>query len=885
MTRLQKTILIFCILKASLFSAPEEAFVELEMKGQKNEFYRVLIDDETEEIYIGVGEFIDFTKIDGLRFDRKRRRIKGALDTEKQVDVRIPDSISIDLEDDIFIKLKDLQEYFYIPNYQWDDERYVLTLFPDFKTPREYSLELNNQRTRLAMAKKEQELEEEGDYIFQKKRLLAPGMLKFIYSNSNIEDNDYSFEIDYGTELLYGEFEMTQKIYPESELDYIRLRYQEVFGDYYLIFGDFYLESDSIFDVERNLRGISFSKNEYYGTRVDNRTIIEGEAQNASLVELYRNGSLEDFELPTENKFRFTPLNISSSDNYTIKIYYRDGRIEIKDIYILGNQNILNKGENDFVIQGGVGNDDKENQYLAKYKYGLTENLTTTIGTSFLKNSEGIKYDVLEGGVAYRFGLEKYPTLVSGTILEEINSESLGFKGILEQKLPWDSNLIIRYEDYSLEISDRLKKDYSYNIDLSKDFKRFTGSVGYFNNTYEDENLYQIYLNLDYTISRNFRMSLSNEYYEYSSTNEIRSNGYGTQIKLNYNGIKGIAAILEGKVNYQEDRLADDEIKLSFVKPPSESGFFKNIDAAFEVGHSSEKGTFFEMRFTYLFDNNIYIEFPDIKTDNRETIIGGRIEKTVYLGNPLLPINNNNVTDGWVEGKVFVDENANGVMDENESVYEGAEVTTSGGSSIVKENGKYIIGNISGDELHTVDVNRESIDPMLIQGKEIIKYKGSVSSGINVDIPLVPVSLISGYIESDDSVEERRYDGLIANIDIILKKGNEEIKRSVIEIDGYYFFEDILPGEYTVEIISNSKRYKGDFDKKQLKINVRNGREGDYYEDNNFLVKNIEVVEDEILDEKDEDFEIEEEKIEDNENKSEELAQEKTQEGENEKNS
>ncbi|MGL6119649.1 MAG: hypothetical protein ACRC0V_04015 [Fusobacteriaceae bacterium] len=847
MTRLEKTMLILCILKTSIFSAPEEAFIELGMKGQKNEFYRVLIDDETEDIYIGVGEFLDFTKIEDIRFDRKRRRIKGMLDKEKEIDVRIPENSSIDLEDDIFIKLKDLQEYFYIQDYQWDDERYILTLFPSFKTPREYSLELNNQRTKLALSKKEQELEEEGEYIFEKKQLLSPGMLKFIYSNSNIEENDYSFDINYGTELLYGEFEMTQKIYPESDLDYIRLRYSEVFGEYYLSFGDFYLESDSIFDGERNLRGISFSKNEYYGTRVNNRTIIEGDAQNASLVELYRNGSLDDFELLTGNRFRFDPLNISSSDNYTIKIYYRDGRVEIKDIFVIGSQNILNKGENDFVIQGGRGVNEDKDQYLAKYKYGLTENITTSIGTSFLENKEGVKYDVLEAGVAYKFGLDKYPTLVSTTILEELNSESLGFKSILEQKLPWESNLIIRYEDYNKDIAERLKKDYSYNVDLSKNFRKVTGSVGYFSNNYEDENLYQIYLNLDYNISRNLRMSLSNEYYEYSSTNEISSNGYGSQIKLNYNGIRGISTILEGKINYQEDKMVDDEIKLSLVKSTAEEGFFRNVDTAFEVGHSREKGTFFEIRFTYIFDNNIYIEFPDIRTDNKRTIIGGRVEKTIYLGNPLLPINNNSVTDGWVEGKVFVDENANGIMDRNESIYEGAEIISSGGSSTVKENGKYIVGNIAGGELHTVNVNRETIDPMLIQGKEIIKFKGSTSSKVNVDIPLVPVSMISGVIESEVEVEERRYNGVISNLDIVLKKGEEEIRRTTAEIDGYYFFEDVLPGDYTVEIITNSKRYSGEFDRKTLEVEVKSGREGDYYEDNNFLVKAVEIIEDEII--------------------------------------
>ncbi|MGL5951146.1 MAG: carboxypeptidase-like regulatory domain-containing protein, partial [Cetobacterium sp.] len=126
--------------------------------------------------------------------------------------------------------------------------------------------------------------------------------------------------------------------------------------------------------------------------------------------------------------------------------------------------------------------------------------------------------------------------------------------------------------------------------------------------------------------------------------------------------------------------------------------------------------------------------------------------------------------------------------------------------------------------------------------------KGAISSGVKVDIPLVPVSMISGYIESDTSIDEKRYGGLIANLDVVLKKGDEEIKKSVTEIDGYYFFEDILPGEYTVEIIPNSRRYKGEFDKKELKVAVKTGREGDYYEDNNFLVKSIELIEDEILD-------------------------------------
>lgn len=852
MRRVSRAILIYCVVKSIIFSAtPEEAYIELEMKGQKNEFYRVLMDEETEEMYIGVGEFIDFAKMDEVKFDKKRMRIKGKLDAEREIDIKIPKEISVETEDDIFIKLEEFKRYFFIPESNWDNERYILNLYPEFKTSKESQDELNNQRSLLAMAKKERELEAKGDYIKKEKSLLSPGILKLSYTNSDIENNEYAIDIDYGTELLYGEFQISQKVYPESNLEYIRLQYREIFNNYYLTFGDFYLESDSIFDSERSMRGASFSKNEYYGIRIDNRTVIEGEAYNANLVELYRNGSLDDFQMVTGDRFRFDIINLSSTDRYTLKIYYRDGREETKEIYVLGNQNILNKGESDFVVQLGEGKDDKKNQYLGKFKYGLTKDLTVVTGVSLLENKSENKYEVLEAGAAYRFGLDEYPTLISGTFLEEFNSKELNFKGTGEQKLPYNTNLTMRYEKYRDKTAKRLKKDYSYNIDLSKEFRKLSGSVGYFKNSYEADDLHQIYLSLDYTLSRSVRMSLTSEYYKYSTPNtEPReAEGYGTQGKITYSGMDGIIAVLEGRVNYEESKMTEDEIKFGIAKSPTDKGFFKDVDAAFEVGHSKDKGTFFEVRFTYIFDGDVYIEFPDIRREDDKTRVGGRIEKSFYLGNPLLKINNNNVTDGWVEGKVFVDENSNGIMDENEDIYEGAEVIASGGTSSVKKNGKYIIGNISNKDIHTVEVNKETIDPMLIQGKEQIKFKGAISSGVKVDIPLVPVSMITGVVENGEGIDEREYNSVLAGLNVILKKGDEEIGRTQPEIDGYYFFENILPGEYAVELLPTSKRYKGSFDRQRIEIGIKTGREGEYYEDNNFLIKNIEVVEDEILDE------------------------------------
>ena len=147
-----------------------------------------------------------------------------------------------------------------------------------------------------------------------------------------------------------------------------------------------------------------------------------------------------------------------------------------------------------------------------------------------------------------------------------------------------------------------------------------------------------MYLSLDYNLSRDVKVSLSNDYYKYSSpeNNPKTVQGYGTTAKVTYSGFNNILAILEGKVNYEENKMVEDEIKFGITKNPTEKGFFKNIDTTFEIGHSREKGTFFEMRLTYIFDGDVYVEFPDINREENRTRIGGRVEKSFYLGNPLL---------------------------------------------------------------------------------------------------------------------------------------------------------------------------------------------------------------------------------------------------------
>lgn len=841
MKKITFIIAIFMIFTTSIFAQPEEAYVELRANGMKNEFYKILLDEENGDIYLGIESLIDFFGLENLNFNKNRYTVKGNLDNSITVDYKISKNNVINIDDDSYIPLDEIKKIFHITKSHFDEERFTLELNLKFKTKLDYALELNKTKRVLALSKREKEMEEEEIYIQEKAKLISPGILKLSYSKADMEESDYSFGIDYGTQLLYGEFTLGQKIVPESNLDYIRLKYRDVIKNDFLTLGDFYLENTTLFDTEKSLRGLSLSKNENYGFTRFNSTIIEGEAFNANVVELYRNGLLEDFELLSgRNNFYFNVPTVSSMDRYSIKISYNDGRTEYKEISIIGSNNVLLKGDSDYLLQVGEGVDYKKKQYLAKYKYGVTKNLTLGSGISYLENKDGEKYQVYEGSFATRRNSKDYPTLFSGNIKKGIANSDINFETSIEQQLGRNTSINAKYEKYGPYISEAIKADEIYSISFNKVISRLSGSVGYIRQTYDSLKFEKYYVNFDYSLNRNTKIGLLNSYNRGFGDDDKIEN-FGTEARVYYSGFKEFLLQFEAKRDYDQWEIYDDEIKLIATRNTSNESFLPNMDVNFEVGYSKSKGKFFEIGVSYYFDGFFYAEFPRIIKNNEKTTIGGGVQKSIYLGNPLLNMNNDNISDGWVEGKVYIDKNNNGSLDENETILDGVEVITSGGTAITDKNGQYLIGNISGHDIHSIEINSGTIDPTLVMKNELQKFKGSPSSRVTVNIPLVPVSILSGNVYSSDNVDGKMYSNLVGNIEaLLINENGEEVSMTTLDRDGYYFFEDIVPGEYTVELKSKSIRYTPQFDKTSLKIDVKNGTEGDYYEENDFTILSIE---------------------------------------------
>ena len=81
---------------------------------------------------------------------------------------------------------------------------------------------------------------------------------------------------------------------------------------------------------------------------------FEGYAPDGSVVELYRNGTLIDYQRVNEQRYIFTGIDLLSlTDRYYIRIYENNGSYIQKDLSLLMNNKALAKNKWSYSIQSG----------------------------------------------------------------------------------------------------------------------------------------------------------------------------------------------------------------------------------------------------------------------------------------------------------------------------------------------------------------------------------------------------------------------------------------------------------------------------------------------------------------------------------------------------
>lgn len=669
--KLLLSLVFLMLVSKSLYSIEdyenfEDSYIQINAKKIKDDFFMVKYDYDNEEVYIGMNALFYFMELYGLEVNINQKSISGKLDG-KDFNVSFSDNEAYVLDGELFVNSKSLEKKMDFTSIKYDFSSLRLTLEPNFVLPYEEREKGKVERLRLDSRKEEEKKKID---IEVPRKLITPGLLKLDYSQSDIKEPENHLSYEYASQFLYGELYLSGGIRPKSELTYGNLTYSDIIGDNDLVLGNFSLITPNFLSIDSNILGVSFNNEETYVTKDGAITVIKGEAFDADVIELYRNGMLLSYITPQTKDFEFRIDDGILSSDYILKIYYKNGGVEERTVYSLSDSELLKKGRYRFSAQSGKNADNGDPQSIIKAFYGLADNLTIGISGSDLISTSGRKYRFLENTFLWSTGLHNFPTLINYKNFYEIEKQENSYNLSIEQKL-FSYNLRFTENKYSPYVYEdtNLKK---YNsISIGKSFDRNSLEFGlnryiYYDTDVESKNIYGTWYSSFFNpVSFSLRMEK-----ELTKDNE----GISFYPSFAYSGFQSLNMMLDGEISKKK---SDDEYKQEYSLKINKRNMELVKDTLFvdfgvEAKYSSETEKFrYGITFTVELDDFIYLEVPtDITIDennNRETTTSLHASKIIDISNPLRKIKSNvSITGAWIHGKVFLDKNGNGIFDEGD---------------------------------------------------------------------------------------------------------------------------------------------------------------------------------------------------------------------------
>jgi len=157
---------------------------------------------------------------------------------------------------------------------------------------------------------------------------------------------------------------------------------------------------------------------------------------------------------------------------------------------------------------------------------------------------------------------------------------------------------------------------------------------------------------------------------------------------------------------------------------------------------------------------------------------------------------------GSVDGRVFIDDNNNGELDNGEKGISGIRLLIDKNKAITNKKGRFRFASvIPGEYGLDIDVSSLSVGlaPRMTLPYEIDVPKGRLEA---IDIPLVRVCRVNGVVFEDKNKDGSRDDGERGTplVRVLLVKGDAIMRDTFSDGKGAYSFSGILPGRYEVSI-------------------------------------------------------------------------------------
>lgn len=510
---------------------------------------------------------------------------------------------------------------------------------------------------------------------------------------------------------------------------------------------------------------------------------FEGELPENWEVELYDNGTLVDFQKSNqEGKYIFEniPLNYGLNE-FTLVLYDQYGqRYEESQVFRI-DSSLISPGQNRYRVDLGQ-TDQGDLRGIFNYSRGLNKNLTLITNLASLADQDEIDN---YARIGLRGALDGY--YLEGTYLQEINGGRGGEIGFYTES--GKTHLTFKnafFSDYSSEtIPADLVRRSNINVWHSFDLP-VVSSLGT-----RLEIVQKAYDNNDITTDINNYLSTYYKGYIFRNTinmnfdNENKDGSGDLWVYKNLNNIW-----VRGELGYQLSPLKAENLaaELNGRIDDMHRYYFRINRDLFDEETSYFAGISRNADNYQLNLNGAYTEQQDWQISLGISTSYGRSDRT------------NEFEAGTASGYGAV--SVKTYLDLGDSIepLEGVGYLINGRTHLERtnQNGVTFIPNLLTDRKTDITINQETLpDPYMVVDPEGVSFIPRAGQTFEVSLPVVLTSEVGGYVYLQNDQGKRGLEGI--EVQLVDQEKNL-IKKTFTAFDGYYYFYEVMPGDYRLKI-------------------------------------------------------------------------------------
>ncbi|MBL4902563.1 MAG: hypothetical protein JKY62_07915 [Desulfocapsa sp.] len=602
--------------------------------------------------------------------------------------------------------------------------------------------------------------------------------------------------------------------------------------------GDILPASFAILDRPSPERGITFSNADLVRTSDFDLTTFEGNVLPGWEVELHYNGTLLDSALVgADGRYYFedVPLFYGNND-FQVIAYGPQGQKEIIDDQAIPvGSEMLPSGEYQYdlslsqrektiwgIDEKGRPPEDNSARFRGNYKYGLTDSLSVALGLAsveFNKERHNYLQAGFSGSTSFLYGQVDYLyDTASGSGLSALAQTSVGSVDI-KAKHEWFSDFVMENRPNSV-----LESKSELTIQGMLPETKLSSPISY-GLSYENTN-YSDYITSKIGARLSSRMAgvhvTNNTYWNYNDTRP----GEGNLIdgNLNVSGNAGPVRILAGM---QYD--LGEKNKITRYSLSSHWQMNNTLSGGFDLIHDDDlyQRTTATARLDW--DAGFATFSPHLSYDSDNNVSVAATMSFSLGPDPVSPSwaiamsSERKANSGAAKALVYHDANNNQVFDEGDTQLPEVDVlaTQARKSAATGESGHAAITGLTAYSPTDIKVDVDTLEDPFWQpslaGTAILPRPGHVDY---VEFPVVSTGEVDGTVYSTDG------QGVMKNLafvqlELLDSEGN--IVQSIrSEYDGFYLFEKVFPGDYTLRVSPDDPQGSVLAGGQELKVTIGN---------------------------------------------------------------